>query len=100
MEKEMKQKEEQEKKENEEAKEKKAKKDDKELDAVKKQLSEKNDQLLRMAAEYDNFRKRSQREREGIYSDAKVNIVKEFLPVIDNLERALQHANDVDEDFK
>ena len=53
------------------------------------QLNEKNDQLLRMAAEYDNFRKRIQREKESLYSDCKVSVIKEMLPVIDNFERCV-----------
>ena len=53
------------------------------------QLNEKNDQLLRMAAEYDNFRKRTQREKESLYSDCKVSVIKEMLPVIDNFERCV-----------
>lgn len=53
-----------------------------ELDATK-------DSLLRLRAEYDNYRKRTTKEKEGIYSDAYVDVVKEILPVIDNLERAI-----------
>lgn len=45
---------------------------------------------LRLAAEYENFRRRSQREKESIWSDAKASAVKELLPVYDNLERALK----------
>lgn len=46
-----------------------------------------------MCAEYDNFRKRSQKEREGIYADAAADSLKELLPLIDNLERATQYTN-------
>ncbi|MGN0145382.1 MAG: nucleotide exchange factor GrpE [Clostridium sp.] len=53
-----------------------------ELDATK-------DSLLRLRAEYDNYRKRTTKEKEGIYSDAYVDVVKEILPIIDNLERAI-----------
>lgn len=59
-----------------------------ELDACKKELSDCKDKYLRMLAEYDNYRKRTQKEREGAYADAVADTVKEFLPVIDNLERA------------
>lgn len=52
------------------------------------QLAEKCDQLLRLAAEYDNFRKRSKKEKEDIYCHSKASIVKDLLPVIDNFERA------------
>lgn len=61
-----------------------------ELEALKNELSEKEDKYLRLAAEYDNFRKRSQKEKEGIYTDAKTDAVTAFLPVYDNLERALK----------
>lgn len=47
-----------------------------------------NDKYLRLAAEYDNFRKRSAKEKEGIYFDAVSDIIKEVLPIFDNLERA------------
>lgn len=48
-----------------------------------------NERYLRMAAEYDNFRKRSQREREHVHADAVAHAVKALLPTYDNLERAL-----------
>ena len=57
------------------------------------------DQFLRLAAEYDNFRKRTQREKDGIYQDAVADTVKKFLPVYDNLERALHHET-ADEAYK
>lgn len=60
-----------------------------ELDKVKAELSELNDRHLRMAAEYDNFRKRSIKEREAIHGDAVCYAVTKLLPVFDNLERAL-----------
>lgn len=63
-----------------------------ELEAAKKKLeeaerkaSEINDKYLRIAAEYDNFRKRSQKEREGVYSDAVADTVMGLVPLIDNL---------------
>lgn len=58
-----------------------------------------NEQHLRMAAEYDNFRKRTQREREGIHSEAVAYAVKALLPTYDNLERALQ-AETADAEYK
>ncbi len=54
-------------------------------------LAEENDKYLRLAAEYDNFRRRSQKEKEGIYTDAIVDAMKEILPFFDNLERAGQY---------
>lgn len=53
-----------------------------ELDSIK-------DRLLRTVAEYDNYRKRSIKEKENIYIDACEDVLKEMLPVLDNLERAL-----------
>lgn len=51
-----------------------------------------SDRYLRLMAEYDNFRRRSQKEREGVYGDSVVAVVKEWLLVVDNLERAEQAA--------
>ena len=48
-----------------------------------------NDKYLRICAEYDNFRKRSQKEKEALYTDVKAETLKSFLPVYDNLLRAL-----------
>lgn len=67
---------------------------------IQKELEEKNDQILRLAAEYDNFRKRSQREKESIYSDVKANVLGDLLPVIDNFERALDGSGDELESFR
>lgn len=61
-----------------------------ELEAAKAAAAEANDKYLRICAEYDNFRKRSQKERDGIYADASADSVKELLPIFDNLERATQ----------
>ena len=63
-----------------------------ELDAVKKELAAEKDKYLRLLAEYDNFRKRSARERDNIYADVKADTLTKLLPVYDNLERALQQA--------
>ena len=54
------------------------------------QIRERDDKYLRMAAEYDNFRRRSREEREALYTAAAADTVKELLPIIDNLERAAQ----------
>ena len=48
-----------------------------------------NDRYLRLYAEYDNYRKRSQKERDSLYGDIKADVLVKFLPVYDNLERAL-----------
>lgn len=63
-----------------------------ELDALK-------ERLLRLTAEYDNYRKRTAKEKEGIYTDACTDVLKEVLPVADNLERALAVDGNV-EDLK
>lgn len=70
-----------------------------ELEKLRKQMDEKEEQYLRLAAEYDNFRKRSQKEKEGIYQGAKSDAVAAFLPVYDNLERALKQET-ADEAYK
>ena len=62
------------------------------LEAEKAKTAEAEDKYLRLAAEYDNFRKRSKAEREGVYADAYADAVKELLPVLDNLERATQYT--------
>ena len=64
-----------------------------ELDAKEKELAEAKDKYLRMLAEYDNYRKRTQKEREGAYADGLCDGVKEMLPIIDNLERAAAVAD-------
>lgn len=56
---------------------------------LKEQLAEQNDRYLRLMAEYDNYRKRSQREKAARYADAVIDTVAQLLPVGDNLERAL-----------
>jgi len=55
------------------------------------------DRLSRTVAEYDNFRKRTAKEKEGIYTDACEDILKELLPVLDNLERAISVEGTVDD---
>lgn len=67
-----------------------------ETDTLKASLAETNDKYLRMLAEYDNYRRRSMKERESIYSDVRADTVKKFLPVYDNLVRAAQHETDDD----
>ena len=58
----------------------------KELEA---RLLQAEDKYVRLAAEYDNYRKRSLKEKESAYSDAYVDCIAELLPIIDNLERAV-----------
>ncbi|MBQ5584676.1 MAG: nucleotide exchange factor GrpE [Ruminiclostridium sp.] len=59
-------------------------------EAHKAALREQEDKYLRLLAEYDNYRKRSQKEKETAWTTAKADTAKEFLPVYDNLERALK----------
>ena len=63
------------------------------------ELAKEHDNYLRLAAEYDNFRKRSLREKEQFYTDVRAETVGKFLPVYDNLERALAQAT-ADEAYK
>ena len=56
--------------------------------ALEAELKQKDDKYLRMAAEYDNFRRRSREEKAAVYADALADTVNELLPIIDNLERA------------
>ncbi|MBR5246158.1 MAG: nucleotide exchange factor GrpE [Clostridia bacterium] len=61
------------------------------------ELNETKDRLLRVMAEYDNFRKRSQKEKEMAYGDTKASTIAEFLPVYDNFLRAMSaEATDLD----
>ena len=62
-------------------------------------LSAEHNNFLRLAAEYDNFRKRTQKERESLYQDAKADTVGKFLPVYDNLQRAMAQET-ADEAYK
>ena len=55
-------------------------------------LKAEKDRYLRLLAEYDNYRKRSAKERESIYTDVRADTVTKFLPVYDNLARALEQA--------
>ena len=68
-------------------KEKKSKKDA-EIEKLKEELEKKNDILLRTAAEFDNYKKRTEREKSGIAEYARAGIIKQLLPIIDNIERA------------
>ena len=66
---------------------------------VKAAVREQEDKYLRLLAEYDNYRKRSQKEKENAWTSAKADAVKEFLPVFDNLERAMK-TETADEAYK
>ncbi len=62
---------------------------------LKAELEETKDKLLRLMAEYDNFRKRSQKEKETAFGDSKASTIAEFLPLFDNFQRAMS-ADDTD----
>ena len=62
---------------------------EKALEAKNAELAEQNDKYMRMMAEYDNFRKRSAKEKEGTYADAYADALTSIIPIIDNLERAV-----------
>jgi molecular chaperone GrpE len=70
------------------------------LDKANEELKKQKELLLRTAAEYDNFRKRTEREKLGLYSDATSSAVTEFLPVADNLTRALEQKDCSAEDLR
>jgi molecular chaperone GrpE len=55
------------------------------------------DKYIRLTAEYDNYRKRTSKEKENIYTDSCADILKEFLPVLDNLERAVEADGSLEE---
>ena len=70
-----------------------------ELESAQNDLAAAEDKNLRLRAEYDNFRKRSARERDNIYADVKADTLKKLLPIFDNLERALRQET-ADEAYK
>ena len=61
------------------------------LDEKNREASELNDKYLRLCAEYDNFRRRTAKEKESAYADACCDTLEQILPVLDNLERAAQY---------
>ena len=72
---------------------KKSKKLEARVEELEAALAEQNDKYMRMMAEYDNFRKRSAKEKEGVYADAYSDCIASLLPVLDNLERASGSEN-------
>ena len=70
-----------------------------ELETLKQNLTDQEDKFLRLAAEYDNYRRRSQKEKESAWADSKAETAAAFLPVYDNLERALKQDT-ADEAYK
>ena len=71
----------------------------KQIEAQKVQIDETEDRLKRVAAEFDNYKKRSSKERDGLYNSLIADIVSNFLPILDNLEKAVE-AETKDEEYK
>ncbi len=87
----------------EEKKEKKKTKKDKNAEKIKEledALAEEKDKRMRLAAEYDNYRKRTSNEKLSIYDDATAKTIEEILPVADSLTMALQNVKDAPEEFR
>lgn len=82
--------------------EKKKKKDksSEKIEELEKALNDEKDKRLRLAAEYENYRKRTSSEKLGIYDDATAKAVEELLPVADSLTMAQQSIKDAPEEFK
>ena len=70
------------------------------MEQLAQMVAESSDKYLRLAAEYDNYRKRTAKEKDNIYQDAKADTVKAFLAVYDNLERAANSAGGEDSPHK
>jgi len=84
-----------------ETKEKKEKKSKSqaEIEKLKAELESKNDLLLRTAAEFDNYKKRTERERSSVAEYAKANVIKQILPILDNIERASANEDKTSADY-
>ena len=65
-----------------------------EIETLKEEMAKEKDTYLRLCAEYDNFRKRTAKEKADIYSNATSKVIEEILPVIDNFERAIAQSDD------
>jgi molecular chaperone GrpE len=71
-----------------------------EMDELRRERDALQDRLLRTAAEFDNYRKRIERERRDLFESASADAVADMLPIIDNLERALLAASGADDAFR
>ncbi len=81
-------------KEKKEKEKKLSHREQKEVEALKAKLDEKNDQYLRLYAEYENFRKRSEKEKAECYTTAYADALTAFLPLLDSMAQALQFSPD------
>ena len=85
----------------EEAPQQAAEADPKQIEeAVNAAVKDQEDKYMRLLAEYDNYRKRTAKEKDNLYQDAKADTIKEFLAVYDNLERAVATEGDEDSPHK
>ena len=80
----------------EETKGKKSKKDDEKVKKLEEELTAQKDKYMRLAAEYDNYRKRTANEKLSIYDDATAKAVTELLPVADSVRMALENLANAD----
>ncbi len=71
-----------------------------EYEKLKSEFESQKDMFLRMAAEYDNFRKRTEKEKLATFDNAVATIIEAFLPVADNFALALASSRDTDNEFK
>lgn len=69
-------------------------KEKKKIKKLEQEIAEANDKYARLYAEYDNFRKRTAKERDGIYADAYIDALTQILPILDNLDRAAQFSEE------
>lgn len=69
------------------------------LEKLTKELNSKKDAYMRLAAEYDNYRKRTTAEKTGIYADATAKAISEILPVADSLEMAMKSAENAPKEY-
>lgn len=72
----------------------------KKLEEFKSELNVQNERFLRLAAEYDNYRKRSEKDKISIYNDAKAKTIAEILPIADCIERAIESSRDADDEYQ
>lgn len=84
----------------EEVKQEEAPAEKSEADALKEELAATKDKYLRLAAEYDNYRRRSEKEKQMIYADATSDTLKEILTIGDSLERASAAYENASEEYK
>ena len=85
--------------ENKETKQEEVKEEKQDKTAVEKELEETTDRLKRIMAEFENYKKRSSKERDMLYNSILADVIESFLPVIDNLEKAAQ-VETSDENYK